>query len=288
MSSNGRGGNEAPGLRDLADVFSDVAAHMSVAQIIRDHLTNRRDIRETALEGLDLSWVGNILDVGCGFGYFTEGLKGRISPGATATGVDLHPGYSDPYLEACRKCEFEGSYFATPVEGFKNPEHRIFDLILCSYSLYFFPQSIGHIVRSLNKGGIFVAITHSHRHMADFFRLIAQELVKQGMTDHDVLPYSHLISNFSDENGASLLATHFGHVEQRAHPGSLVFRQNDKEAFKDYFRLKSPFFLKDPIHEMVFDEAILDKLLEIIDREGMIRINKDDVIFIGRNRSLNT
>ena len=73
----------------LANVFKDAKKHQEIAGIIKDHLQPKTDIRQLALDGLDLSSSKRILDLGCGFGFFTEALKGRVSNDAIITGVRM-------------------------------------------------------------------------------------------------------------------------------------------------------------------------------------------------------
>jgi len=73
---------------DLSEVFRDVSTHMLVSGIIRDQLTTNKDVREEALMGLDLTDCKSVLDIGCGFGFFSSGLEGRLNPDARVTGID--------------------------------------------------------------------------------------------------------------------------------------------------------------------------------------------------------
>ena len=51
---------------------------MKTRCLIARYSINRRDIREIALEKLDLSSFKDILDLGCAYGFFTERLAGRL------------------------------------------------------------------------------------------------------------------------------------------------------------------------------------------------------------------
>ena len=75
---------------DLADAYGDITSHLKVTRIIRSHLTKKGDIRHIALHRLKMSSVRYIVDLGCGSGYFTEGLKECARPGATVIGIDVH------------------------------------------------------------------------------------------------------------------------------------------------------------------------------------------------------
>ncbi len=70
----------------LAEVFENPTMHLAVARIIQEHSTNPQDVRLFALEGLSLQSRQDILDVGCGFGFFTLALKGRVKKRSENTG----------------------------------------------------------------------------------------------------------------------------------------------------------------------------------------------------------
>jgi len=137
-------------------VFDDVQAHLRIAELIRRFSTNRRDVRRTSLEGLDLKDCRQILDLGCAFGSFTDKLEGRVSPDAVATGVDVIGGYEPLFLAACRRAGIRGRFFSTGTPILETFADRTFDLILCSYALYFFPEAIPEIARLLHPQGTFV------------------------------------------------------------------------------------------------------------------------------------
>ena len=84
----------------LAEVFRDAKKHQEVAGIISEYLQNKDDIRSMALNDLELSESKNILDLGCGFGFFTQALKGRVHPDAKITGIDRYPEYEWFYFQS--------------------------------------------------------------------------------------------------------------------------------------------------------------------------------------------
>jgi len=94
----------------LAQVFGDANLHLSIANIIQKHLCNGKDIREVALNVLDLSKKKNIIDLGCGFGFFTRGLIGKVHHNAKITGIDRHSRNKQLYLSACKYSGLKGSF----------------------------------------------------------------------------------------------------------------------------------------------------------------------------------
>lgn len=94
----------------LAEVFRDANSLMLVAGIIQKHLTNKLDIRHIALNGLNLSGARKIIDLGCGCGFFTRGLKGRIQKDVEIVGIDRHSKCKQLYLNACEIIGVSGTF----------------------------------------------------------------------------------------------------------------------------------------------------------------------------------
>ena len=151
----------------VKEVFKDIDAHRFIADIVRKHSTNRSDVREIAVDMLDMSECRNILDLGCGFGFFTEILKGRVHPCAVVTGVDIIDGYETSFHETCKKAGLECRFLSEGASVINKFNDRSFDLILCSYALYFFPEFIPDISRILASSGSFIAITHDRNNMKE-------------------------------------------------------------------------------------------------------------------------
>ena len=121
----------------LAEVFKDASTHQEVARIIIRHLTNETDVRQAALDGLDLSTARNILDLGCGFGFFTRAMKDRVHKDANITGLDKHYQYEEPYLLSCDEANLKGTFIDKGISTLSKFHDNTFDLIICSYALYF-------------------------------------------------------------------------------------------------------------------------------------------------------
>jgi ubiquinone/menaquinone biosynthesis C-methylase UbiE len=262
-------------------VFDDVQAHLRIAELIHRFSTNKNDVHRTALEGLDLKECRQILDLGCAFGSFTDRLKDRVSHEAVATGVDVIGSYEPLYLAACRRAGIHGRFFSTGTSILKAFADRSFDLILCSYALYFFPERIPEIARILHKKGTFVVITHHRQNAGEMIRLIKRILDTMGLFHERDLPLENITGRFSSENGEALLQPWFGRITAINFPNKLVFARQDIEYFLDYYRFKSPLYFTDTGLDM---EAIIPAVSEQIrraasERQG-ITISKDDCIFI--------
>ncbi len=262
-------------------VFDNVQAHQRIAALIQKFSSNKHDVHRTALEGLDLKACRQILDLGCAFGSFTDKLKGRVSPEAVATGVDVIGTYEPLFLAACQRAGIHGRFFSTGAPILKAFTDRSFDLILCSYALYFFPEVIPEIARLLHKKGAFVAITHHRQNTAEMLGLIKSILDTIGLSHERDLPMEIITGRFSSENGEALLQPWFGRINVIDFPNKLVFSKQDIEYFLEYFHFKSPLYFTDTGLDM---EAIIPVVSEHIRRAAAerndITISKDDRIFI--------
>ena len=269
---------------ELADAFRDVDSHLACAEIIRSHSSNKKDIREVALEGIDLINTKHIVDIGCGFGFFTKALFNRVDPGAVVTGIDCFGEYSDVYLKLCNKCGFKGKFFNTGVDALQTFETGSFDLALSSYSLYFFPWVLPQLARILDTSGTCVFITHSGSHLKELYYLVLKALHKNGYKQLKTLPYDELVNNFSGDNGYRQLSEHFGSIEKKDFINELIFLAQATEKFLQYFRHKKSFLLPGfLINDYKIIRKVEEELIKHIIKTGEIRITKDDTIFICTN-----
>jgi ubiquinone/menaquinone biosynthesis C-methylase UbiE len=128
--------------KKIRQVFRDVQKHLLIGQLIRRFSTNKDDIRQTALGQIDLSNCRNVLELGCAFGAFTEALKDKLHPAAKITGLDIVPEYKPFFLEACGRAGYAGTFSSSGINQIKKYSAASFDLIICSYALYFFAGMI--------------------------------------------------------------------------------------------------------------------------------------------------
>ncbi|HOF04444.1 MAG TPA: class I SAM-dependent methyltransferase [Syntrophales bacterium] len=276
--------NKNEQLEQVSEVFTGVEAHLLTAELIRDHSTNSQDIRELALAGLTWQDCRRVLDLGCGFGFFTEALRNRLPPGAGITGLDMIPGYEPLFLDVCRRVGAAGRFIAAPVAHIETLPERSWDLILCSYALYFFPEMTGRIARLLSPGGVFVTITHAARNMGELFAAAKAVLKEQGILKRRRLPVEEIIGRFCAENGAEFLGRWFGRIEVIDYPNTLIFRPDELPLLLSYFRFKTPFFLAgiEARHREGLMARFAVHLEDAARKEDGFRIFKDDRIFICR------
>lgn len=266
---------------ELAEVFRNVSSHIIVSGIIRNQLTTNLDVREEALKGLDFTGFTKILDIGCGFGFFTRGLAGRLSWEAEVTGIDLHEKYRKYYLASAEKAGITGKFISKGISVINDFNESTFDLIICSYALYFFPGYIQQISRILKDQGLLVVITHSCPHMKELTYLVKEILASESISQDSLLPYEMLINRFCDYNGNDILSTFFRNVSRKEFRSEILFDRSDFSKFVEYFRFKTPFFIPSgKVDEKKLSSKILIKVKSLLDLEGSFHITKDDTIYV--------
>ncbi|MCP3898851.1 MAG: class I SAM-dependent methyltransferase, partial [Desulfobacteraceae bacterium] len=161
---------------------------------------------------------------------------------------------------------------------FKDNEY---DLILCSYALYFFPDAISEISRVLKDNGIFITITHSSSSLMEIIDIVKDYLILNNIDTDRLLPVEALINKFSHANGCELLSPWFDNIVQFDFINSLEFSYDDLSQFVNYFRFKKTFFIPESlIADKTIVEGIEAKLLSIFESNKKMIITKDDTIFI--------
>lgn len=267
--------------RKLAKIFTDTLHHKIVAAIIRAHSINKLDVRNFALDGLQLEDSRYALDLGCGFGFFTSALNGRLIPGANIIGIDLCAMYKTAYIASCKKAGLKGKFFSLTNKSIKSIPENSIDLVICSYALYFFPEIIPEISRILKPSGVFVIITHSKNHLTEIIDFLNKTINSLGMQKPNSLPCQNLIDNFNNVNGYSLLSPWFGWVAEKKYQNTLCFEISDFKDIEKYFRFKQPYYIPDYLDNknMIFDKMI-NSLREHLQSGKSFRITKDDTIFV--------
>jgi SAM-dependent methyltransferase len=263
-------------------VFQDAGKHRAIGQLIRRFSTNPGDIRTITLEGIDLTKSRRVLELGCAFGAFTEALKGRLHPAAEIQGIDIIPEYKKFYLDACRRAGYAGTFSSAGVEQIENDDADAFDLILCSYALYFFPHILPEIPRILRQDGHFIAITHSRHDMQELIDLTKIILRQNGLLDErQPLPIEAIVGRFSAQNGARQLKPHFRRIRKIDFKNRLIFAPSEIDHLFEYFHFKKSFFLMGTeAHQKDLVSQLTDALADAAAQGKKITMCKDDRIFI--------
>lgn len=270
---------------DIRKIYEAVRDHVETRRLISRYSANREDIRENALEGLDLTGTADVLDLGCAYGFFTEKLAGRLKEGAAVTGLDLAgEANRDLFLRIVDSMGYRGRFVAGSADLIGDMDAVSFDLVVASYSLYFFPHLIGQIARVLRPDGVFITITHAEASLSEVIRLIPDCIRSVGVEPPAEPAIGRLLRRFSLENGEEQLRGHFGRIEKIPFENDLSFPQSDIEDCVDYLGKKRNLLFKEVFdaNPQRVDEALscfYRELRESARREGKVVITKDDCIF---------
>ena len=240
--------------------YSDLPVHKLISEIIRKHSANKADIRDIAHGLVDWSDVRTILDVGCGYGWFEQGLEG---PFDFVAGVDYLQENRDEFLAVARRIARDAAFTRVRLPSPLDFPAGRFDLVVAAYSLYFFPEAIGEIARVLRPGGTFLVITHS------------EGMLEEGECFFSFNNLKKVIRGFSAENGEKLLREHFGSVTSVDYANSLVFDRGETEDLAMYIDFKGAFISKD-----VVPEHAREAMIGFLKKEGRLSFNKNDRIFV--------
>ncbi len=270
---------------DITRTYRKIDDHIDTGRYILSYSKNTADIRDVALEGLDLRGVESAIDLGCSYGFFTEKMAPRLGKSAFITGIDIVDEENrDSFLRIVEAAGRRGRFIGGSADQVKHFESRTFDLVVASYSLYFFPHLIGEIGRILRRGGIFIAVTHTERSLDEIIGLIPGTMSRVGLESSGELAIRRLFRAFSMESGREKLEEFFDRIEIVVYPNKLVFPKENIEDCIDYLYKKRCLLFKEVIDEKpellehVMGE-IFGELKAIAQREGAVEITKSDCIF---------
>jgi SAM-dependent methyltransferase len=245
--------------------------HRRASTIIRRHSTNRDDVREVALAGLDLEAAQQVLDLGCGFGFMSIGLAERTAPTARLLGVDVCEQNRAAYLRAVGQTGRQARFECLRIRSALPWPSASFDLVVASYSLYFFIEALPEIARVLRPHGLFLTITHSECSSLSLCRAVGLPVAAS--------PLVELSRLFSAENGREQLTPHFRVVEIIRYPNALRFAAGDFADLTAYVRFKLPELV--PQRGKVRRSPRLEpqQIARRLTRDGALVLDKQDAIF---------
>lgn len=251
--------------------FEDPARHALVSDIIRRRSTNPADVRAAVLAGLDLSSAHNVLDLGCGFGFFTEVVARRVAADAEIVGVDACAANEPLFMARVEAAGRSGRFVEHVISKTLDwPDHS-FDLVVASYALYFFPDAVPEIARVLTPDGLLLATTHMESSCRDLLRA-------SGLPISDAALLGNILS-FSAENGERLLAPWFGAVERTDYANKLVFGPADFNDFLTYLRFKLPLLLPASEPGGVIPKPLSNAIRGVLARGEPLTFEKNDAAF---------
>lgn len=251
--------------------FADPALHRVISGIIRRHSTNREDPRTFALSAVDLTAAREVLDLGCGFGFMAEALAGRLHPAARITGVDACPANEAPFLAASAAAGYRGAFLPLLVDRTLPWPAGSFDLVLCTYALYFFAEALPATARVLAPCGRLLILTHAERSFGGLLAAAGIPVAGCALPD--------LIQRFSAGNAEPRLRAWFRLVERRDYANELHFEPGDLDDLMAYVAFKLPWLVppgSDGAAALARMRAAIDRHLAL---EGGLVVEKDDACF---------
>jgi SAM-dependent methyltransferase len=242
--------------------YANLSLHRSIAELIMNHSRNREDIREVAKRQVTWREVRTMLDLGCGYGWVEQ----SVPPGLDyILGLDCLAENRAAFLETSGKIakgvEFKQVRLSTDIPA----PSTAFDLVIAAYSLYFFPGIIPEVKRLLRPQGVFLVITHS------------ESMLEEGQQFFDFRNLREVIRSFSAENGEEKLRNHFSRVDFIDYPNTLLFTTGSDRDLASYIDFKKEFISRD-----VDPKVVTEKMLEELRKNGSVKFNKDDRIFVAR------
>ena len=242
--------------------YGDLGLHKTIGELIKEHSENKEDIREVAKRLVDLRRVRDILDLGCGYGWFEEALPSGFR---SIVGIDCLDANERGFLSVASKIATHSVFKQVLLPAPIDMEAGAFDLIISAYSLYFFPDVLPEVHRLLRPTGAFLIITHS------------ASMLEEGEEFFDFSNVRQVINNFSAENGEHILRQYFENVTAIDYINSLVFVKEEKDDLAKYIDFKREFISKD-----VSPVVVKAKMIYELETRGMMKFNKNDRIFVAR------
>ncbi len=251
--------------------FRSAANHEAISALIRRRSTNKVDVRDAVLDGLDLSGTAQVLDLGCGFGFMGEAVARRVAPDATMVGVDVWSENQEPYLARIVATGRKARFFCASVgDKFPCPD-RNYDLVICSYSLYFFPDALAEVARVLKRDGLFLAITHSTHSFTGLYEAVGMDAAQSEL--------SALAQRFSAENGAAVLDEWFGEVVRIDYRNTLRFEAEDMDDLLAYLKFKLPLLIPEATPESDLPQFMEAASRQYVRSRGAVVVDKTDAAF---------
>jgi ubiquinone/menaquinone biosynthesis C-methylase UbiE len=270
--------------KEITKTYEQVHDLLLTRYIIKAYSTNKQDIRDVALSGMKFQNVKKVLELGCGYGFFIEKLKGMLNDNAVVIGIDMVENNREPFLHSVASIHYKGEFITGQADIIKEMQNESFDLIITSYSLYFFPHLIRDIARVLSPTGVFIAITHSMHTLGEAIEMIKKCMEKTGIRIEQDTVINKLFYSFSLENGKEQLNNYFKRVQKETFKNSMIFNNFNIHDCIYYIQKKKNLIYKEVIERM--PDKILDtercvesSIIGHTKKYGTLILNKDDGVF---------
>lgn len=207
-----------------------------------------------------------VLELGCGTGNIWKGHDDLIQKCEQFILSD----FSEGMLETAKANVQEHlnvQYHIIDIQDIPFPDDS-FDVVIANMMLYHVPnleKGLSEVRRVLKKGGTFYCATYGEHGIVEYLSCL--------LKDYGV--ESSMNKTFTLQNGASLLAQYFSHVEKQEYPDSLAVTNLDDMV--DYiYSLASMISLADVPKENI--KSILSRAMV----DGVLTVPKEYGMFISR------
>jgi SAM-dependent methyltransferase len=249
---------------EIAKSYSNQPLHAEVGGIIRDRSENKTDIRSVANSMVEWKNIRRVIDLGCGYGWFEDAIENIIEESLDLiVGIDYLTENGAAFLQHVKKIAKKAVFDVCKLPATIDYPAGYFDLVICAYSLYFFPGILPEVKRLLRNGGSFIIITHS------------ETMLEEGKRFFDFKNLRTIIEKFSAENGEAILRKHFRNITSVDYPNSLIFHKGDEKDLAEYIDFKREFIKRDANPDFV-----RETMLQELSKNGEFRLNKNDKIFL--------
>ncbi|MFH0974548.1 MAG: class I SAM-dependent methyltransferase [Spirochaetota bacterium] len=251
--------------------YSDPARHAATTDIIKRLSANKIDIRNVALSRVNMASAHDVLDLGCGFGFMSEMIASMAGKDTRITGVDAREENRQAFIKTVSEHGSVGLFENFTIDKELPYINESFDLIVCTYSLYFFSGIIKEIARVLRQNGTFIAITHSKTSFKGLYEAAGLKEEKSILAG--------LIKQFSAENGREKLSPYFATIEKLDYSNSLHFESSHVDLLKEYIRFKLPLLREDAGNSGELPADMEQKIENSLSEKGKVIVEKHDAIF---------
>ncbi|MDQ1381321.1 MAG: hypothetical protein QOJ71_2040 [Actinomycetota bacterium] len=224
-----------------------------------------------ALDLAQLDGEERILDAGCGNGLHLAELGRRGHRGAVC-GMDLSNGMLTAARVRSAAALLVGDAQSLPFLD------ASFDCVLAMHMLYHVPDrdaAIAEFRRVLRPDGVALALTNSHRHLAELNEMVGSVLYDINGTDPASL---RAYLRFSSESGETELRRHFATVVRNDVESTLVV--TDAEAIVAYVASMGSVARAQSGRRIM--QEVERRTRAVIDREGAFRIRTEVGCFVCR------
>ena len=156
-----------------------------------------------------LSENAQILDVGCGPGWFWESMSAKLPTGAYLVLTDLSFGMVSEARRRLVACSRDSSFGALQANATRLPfPDGQFNLVFAMHMLYHLAEpsiAIAEMERVLGRGGQLVVTTNGKRNLSSIYSLSARAFGGE--------PYDPIAKHFDLAGGEACLRDRFGEVQ---------------------------------------------------------------------------